>query len=155
MKTLQDILDNKEAAMITVPEETTIYNALKIMVEKNIGAIVVTRDGQVVGIWSERDLMRNTLEPGFDPRKALIKDYMTTDLLSAPYDEPLYKLLDKLVGRKRRHLLIEKDGQYIGFISLRDVMHVCLLEKSHELEDLNTMVSWEYYENWRWTHKKK
>ena len=155
MKTALDIVNNKDKDIITIPEDSTIYDALKVMVKNHIGAILVTRDEKIVGVWSERDLMEDTLKEGFDPRKAIMKDYMTTNLVSASFDDSIYSLLDKFLGRRLRHLLIEKEGEYIGFLSTGDVIKANLWEKTRELKELNAIVSWEYYENWRWTGKEK
>ena len=59
-------------------------------------------------------------------------------------------LKDKFLGLKLRHLLIEKEGKYIGLLSIGDVIKASIQEKDQELKNLNAMVSWEYYENWRW-----
>ena len=155
MKTALDIVKNKDKDIITVPENTTIYEALKLMVKNRIGAILVTHEDKIVGVWSERDLMEDILHEGFDPKKAIIKDYMTKDLISAQDSDSIYTLLDKFLGRRLRHLLIEKDGEYIGFLSTGDVIKANLWEKTRELKELNAIVSWEYYENWRWTGKEK
>jgi len=155
MKTALDIVKNKEKDIISVPEDTTIIDALKVMVKNRIGAIVVTRGDKIVGVWSERDLMEDILKEGFDPKTAVIKDYMTTNLISAPHSDSIYSLLDKFLGRRLRHLLIEQEGEYIGFLSTGDVIKANLWEKTRELKELNAIVSWEYYENWRWTGKEK
>jgi signal-transduction protein with cAMP-binding, CBS, and nucleotidyltransferase domain len=125
------------------------------MVEKRIGAMMVKEGDDYVGIWTERDLLRNILEPGFDPKKALIRDHMATRLKSAPHTDTIYQLLDKLLGLKIRHLLIEKEGNIIGLISKRDITRATLLRKSKEYEELNKIVSWDYYEDWKWKKKKK
>jgi signal-transduction protein with cAMP-binding, CBS, and nucleotidyltransferase domain len=128
--------------------DTTIYDALKVMLEKRIGAIVIKSQQAIVGIWTERDLMRNTVTPGFDPKIAKIGDYMVTDLLSAKHTATVYQLLDTFLGRRLRHLLIEKDGAYIGILSTGDVVKAELLEKTEELKELSSMVNWQYYDNW-------
>ena len=58
--------------------------------------------------------------------------------------------MDKFLGKHMRHLLIEKNGEYIGILSIGDVMRATMLEKDEELKRLNAIVSWEYYENWKW-----
>ncbi|HHL71475.1 MAG TPA: CBS domain-containing protein [Bacteroidetes bacterium] len=154
MKTAEEIIQEKGTGMICVSPDTTIHDALKIMVDKGIGAMLVQDESGIVGIWTERDLMKNTLQEGFDPKTARIGDYMTRDLVSAKHDDSMYKLLDVFLGRRLRHLLIEKDGTYIGMLSSGDVIKANLVEKTKELEDMNELMSWEFYENWRWTNKK-
>jgi signal-transduction protein with cAMP-binding, CBS, and nucleotidyltransferase domain len=150
MKSAEDILNHKNQKTISISEDKTIYEALEIMLKERIGAILVTKAEDIVGIWTERDLMKNTLTKGFDPKTARIGDYMTTNLFSAPHTDSIYNLLDKFLGKRMRHLLIEKDGSYIGLLSTGDVIKANLVDKTNELQELNKIVSWEYYENWRW-----
>lgn len=153
MKTAEEILDEKDRNILTVSDDATIYEALKIMNERKLGAIFVKKDNKIVGVWTERDLLRNVMDENFDPKTAKIADYMVTDLISAPSTDTIYNLVDIYLGRRVRHLLIEKDGEYIGLISPGDVMKASIQEKDEELRELNAMVSWEYYENWRWKKK--
>ena len=77
---------------------------------------------------------------------------MTRNLISANVDDQAYKLYDKFLGRRIRHLLIEENGEYIGILSVGDVMRANLQQRAEEYKDLNEMVSLEYYENWKVTH---
>jgi len=150
MITAEEMVKQKGQEIITVPPDTTIYHALQVMLAHRIGAVLVKEGDEFVGIWTERDLMANTVTPGFDPNTARIRDYMVTGLQSAPHDESAYRLFDKFLGIRLRHLLIEKDGRFIGLLSTGDVIKTCLVEKADELKQLNSIVGWEYYENWRW-----
>ena len=154
MKTAEEMLNEKSLGMITVPKDATVNEAIKVMNENKIGAILVKDGEDIVGIWTERDLLRNALDDNFDRKTALIGDYMTTGLKSAQHNETLYQLQDKFLGMRLRHLMIEKDGKYVGMISTGDVMKTVLNEKEKELKQLNAMTSWEYYDNWRWSKKK-
>lgn len=153
MKTAEDIIKSKGQEVICVGPDTTIFDALKIMCKNKIGAILIRENGNIVGIWTERDLMRNTITPGFDPKKAIIKDYMSTNLKSAAHTDNVYILKDKFLGLRLRHLLVEKEGRYIGLLSIGDVIKASLNEKTRELQEMNAKMSWEYYENWRWKKK--
>jgi CBS domain-containing protein len=153
MKTAEDILQEKGNQIISVSPDSTIYDALRIMIENQIGAILIKQEDKIIGIWTERDLMRNTVTAGFNPKTAIISEYMSTGLKTAPYNDTVYALQDKFLGLKLRHLLIEKNGEYIGLLSVGDVIKASLIEKDQELKALNSMVSWEYYENWRWKKK--
>ena len=154
MKTAWEILEEKDDAMFSVSPQTTIFDALKIMVEKNIGAILIKDEDKIVGIWTERDLMRNVTIPEFDLKSAKISDYMTKELMATPYTATAYNLKDIFLGKRLRHLLIEKDGKYIGLLSAGDVMRASLQEKDQELSGLNAIMNWDYYENWKWRKKK-
>ncbi len=155
MKTAEDLLNEKGSQMVTVSPDATVQEAVRIMIEKKMGAILVNDGGKYVGIWTERDLHRQILEPGFDHRTARVGDHMVMELKSAPHTDNIYQLFDKLVGLNIRHLLIDKDGEYIGIISERDVTRLALIDKSEEYEKLNEVVNFDYYEDWQWKKKKK
>jgi signal-transduction protein with cAMP-binding, CBS, and nucleotidyltransferase domain len=150
MKTAEDILKSKGGKIISVSADATIRKALDKMLSNNIGSIFIKEKNKIVGVWTERDLVHNVLCPGFSPQESRISDYMTTDLYDAPYTDSIYSLLDKFLGKRLRHLLIKKNDDYIGVLSTGDVMKASLNLKSGELQELNAIVSWEYYENWRW-----
>lgn len=153
MLTAGDILKHKGEDLISVGIESTIADALKIMLNNKIGAIVVKEGDDIVGIWTERDLMRNVVTEGFYSKTTKIKEVMTTNLISSPHTDSLYQLMDKCVGMRLRHLLIEKDGKYIGILSSGDITRAHLMKKTKELDDLNKMVNWDYYENWKFGKK--
>ena len=150
MRTAEDMLEEKGQHIISVPADATVRKAIEVMVKNKIGAVLVKRGGQHVGIWSERDLLKNTLDPGFDPSTVLIETVMTTGLVKAAHSETAYGLLDLFLGRRLRHVLIEKDRKFIGLLSIGDVVKANLMEKTREIQQLNAVVSWEYYEDWRW-----
>ena len=154
MKTAEDLLKDKEIDIISVTPDTPVIEAIRIMLKNQIGAILVKEGEKIVGIWTERDLMRNTVSAGFDPNTAKISDYMTTGIKTAPISDTVYMLKDKFLGLRLRHLVIEKEGRYVGLLSTGDVIRASLQEKDQELHKLNAIVSWEYYENWRWRKKK-
>lgn len=150
METAKNMVADKGREIVSVPVGTTLYNTLEKMNAKKVGAILVTRDENIVGIWTERDLMQDILQEGFDLKSALIEDYMTTQPISAPHTDTVFNLMDKFLGLRVRHLLIEEDGKIIGLVSGGDVMKCVIHEKDTELRQLNSMVSWDYYENWKW-----
>ncbi len=150
MKTAIEMLQEKGNKIYSVPPETTIYDALRIMADNNIGAMLIEESGTISGIWTERDLVRNSLQAGFDTKTAKIGDYMITNLKKTPDDATCYALLDKFLGMRLRHLLVEKDGKLVGLLSVGDVIKAALVQKSTELDKLNAIVKWDYYEDWRW-----
>jgi len=154
VKTAEDIIKDKNRSLLTIPHDRTILNACRLMVDNKIGAILVEKEGEIAGIWSERDLLRNLLLVGFDPSIALIGSYMNSPLHCAPFDAPLHKLEDMFLGLRIRHILVEKNGNYIGLLSIGDVLREELIEKNNKFEELNSLASWEYYEDWKWKQKK-
>lgn len=154
MKTAKEIVQEKGGDIVCVPVGTTVFEALQKMCRQKVGAVLVLRDDEVVGIWTERDLLIHIVEEGFDPKTALIEDYMTTELVFAPHTDTLYNLMDKFLGLRIRHLPVKEEGEFIGLLSSGDVMKAAISAKNAELEKLNAMISWEYYENWRWDPRR-
>ncbi len=152
--TAESILEEKGSEMHCVAPDTTISEALKVMVEKRIGALLIKEEEQIVGIWTERDLMYNTAD-GIDPQSAKIGDLMTKGLITAPHNAPALQLADQFIGRRLRHLLIERDGKYIGLLSAGDVLKASLRNKAEEADELNAIVHLQFYDEWKWKKKKK
>ncbi len=150
MKTAEDILQSKGTDIYSVPLTSTLYDAVALMVEKHVGAVLVRDGDAMVGIWTERDLLKSSLAEGFDLRREPIERHMSRPLITVPHTETIYRLMDKFLGLRLRHLPVEKNGKIIGVLSSGDVIRAALVEKTREYEELNQMISWEYYENWRW-----
>jgi signal-transduction protein with cAMP-binding, CBS, and nucleotidyltransferase domain len=125
------------------------------MVENKIGAILVKKDDEYVELWSERDMLRNIIAEGFDPKTEKVGDHMTSPLRSASHRTRIHKLEEMFLGLFLRHLLIEKDGEHIGLISIGDVLRAGLPEKDRQFKEINDFVSWDYYENWKAGRGKK
>ena len=132
MKTAEEILKEKDQKMICIEPDGTVLESVQIMVKNKIGAILIRKNEVIEGIFTERDLLQNSANEDFDLRKVKIKEVMTTNLLFANYDAPLYQLMDIVLGKRCRHLLIVKEGKYIGLLSAGDLTRASLNEKSKE-----------------------
>ena len=155
MNTAEDIVSDKNMQILTVSHDETVQRTCQMMVENRIGAVVVEKNDEFVGIWTERDLLRNIANEGFDPHTAKVGDYMSSPIHAAPHNTHLHKLEEMFLGLFVRHLVVEKEGRYIGFISIGDVLRAGLLEKDRKFKEINALVSWDYYEDWKWGRKKK
>jgi signal-transduction protein with cAMP-binding, CBS, and nucleotidyltransferase domain len=155
MKTAEDILNDKRPyRFISITPEQPIAVAIERMNEANIGAILVEHSGDIVGIWTERDLLRAMGDPQFNPKTALIGDHMKSRLHSAAHNTEIVQLQEMFLGLFIRHILIKKEERFIGLLSIGDVLRASLLEKDKTIKELNSIASWQYYENWGWDRKK-
>jgi CBS domain-containing protein len=150
MKTAEEILAEKGNEVVTVTREQTLLEAIQLMNEKKIGAILVEDGDEIIGIWTERDYLRSSGDPDFDPRTATVGDFMTSPLHFADHDADLARLEEMFLGLYLRHIPVRKDGEFIGMVSIGDVLRADLLEKDRKIKELNAMASWQYYENWGW-----
>ncbi|MFW6080820.1 MAG: cyclic nucleotide-binding/CBS domain-containing protein [Desulfosalsimonas sp.] len=154
MRTAADVLREKRTSrLVTVPYDTVIIDAVRVMTEEGIGAVLIGSQGRIDGIWTERDFLKNMLEPGFDPKTSKVGDHMQTSLVEAGSDTPVYRLEEMFLGLFIRHILIKDKETYLGLLSIGDVLRSSLLEKDKEIKELNRIASWEYYENWAWHHR--
>jgi len=155
MKTAEEILNEKKRDVVWVSGDQSIYDAIRLMVENAIGAILIKQGDRYVGIFSERDLLRNMATPDFNPNTARVGDYMSSPLHCVAHDMTLIKLNEKFLGLFIRHLMVEKGDRQIGLLSIGDVMRASLLEQDKQIKELNEIASWEYYEDWGWDRKKR
>jgi len=155
MKTAGDILKEKDKEIVCISSDKTVRDAIQLMNDNNIGAILVKKNDQIVGIWTERDLLHNMNLPGFNPDADLIEDYMTTKLHKTGHDTSILKINEMFLGLFIRHIIVEKDGDFIGLLSIGDVLRASLIEQDRQIKSLNKISSWEYYENWGWPRNKK
>lgn len=149
MKTAGDILKEKNREMISISPDSAIIEAARTMAVNNIGAVIIRQNDEILGIYTERDYLQDTVKEGFDPGKARVQDYMTCNMIFADWNDPIHKLQDMMLGRRIRHLLIRKGGHSIGLLSAGDVTRATLNESQEKLKS----VSWNYYEDWKWKKK--
>lgn len=149
MKTAQEIINEKGSEVVSVTPDTILFDAIKIMVDQRIGSILVKEAGEIIGKWTEGDLLEGIIKSDFDIHKVKVKEVMTKDFPTAPHTATVFALMDSFLESRTRHLMIKRGDKYIGILSIGDAVRACLKEKDHELEVLNTQASWEYYEHWR------
>ena len=155
MKTAEDIINENRREMVWIHADQSVHEGIRLMVSHRIGAVLIKQGEAMVGIFTERDLLRNMAASDFNPQIARIADYMSAPLYTAAHDTPMLKLEEIFLGRFIRHIVIEKKGAQIGMLSIGDVLRATLLEKDQQLKQLNAVASWEYYEDWGWDRKKR
>jgi len=153
-KTALDILAGKHEDIVSVPPATSIRDAIETMVSQKVGSVLVREGDEYLGIWTERDLLRDMTKEGFDPASERVGDHMTGDIPQAEHSLNPYELMDRFLGLRLRHLLIVRDGAILGLLSMGDVVRFCLQEKTREFDELKETVNWEYYEEWRPRRKR-
>lgn len=118
---VKKLLEAKGSQVYTVSPDATVYDALKLMSEKEIGALVVVENGKMVGIFSERDYARKVILKGKNSQETLVKEIMTTNVLHASPKQKIRKCLSLMTKNHFRHLPIIQDDQVVGIISIEDV----------------------------------
>jgi CBS domain-containing protein len=140
MKTLGSIVKDSNRDLYTVSGDQTVHNAARYMTERHIGAVTVVDGERVIGLFSERDLMNRVVAESRDPQAVHVRDVMTTDLTTASTNESYEEGLRKMQQARCRHLPILEADNFIGLISLRDLLEVDADEKAEEIRMLNTYI---------------
>ncbi|MDD5069146.1 MAG: CBS domain-containing protein [Candidatus Omnitrophica bacterium] len=109
--------------VIVAGENSTVLHVSNLMVEENIGAVVIIRGEKVVGIVSERDIVRRVVHKNLSSKKTKAKDIMTTNVVTAEFKDGLDKIYQTLCNVKFRHLPITDNGDLVGMASQRDVLY--------------------------------
>lgn len=135
MATVKDLLEGKGYDVFTISRDTTLRSALQIMADKHIGALPVMEEGQIAGIFSERDFARHAVEYS----DCLNLEIPVGDLMSHPvYFVSLEQTVDEcmavMTAKKLRHLPVLRDGQLIGLVSIGDVVKSQLADKQSTIE---------------------
>lgn len=118
------LLDKKGREVYSVSPNATVYDALKLMAEKEVGALVVLAKRKMVGIVSERDYARKVILKGRASKDTLVKEIMTSDVISTRPDIKLKKCLAVMTKNKIRHMPVMEGGKLVGIFSIDDVRKV-------------------------------
>ena len=135
MKTIGDLVRGK--SFYSAVSSQTVYETARYMAEKDIGAVPVIDDHRLVGIFSERDIIKRVLVPRKDANTTRIGDVMTTNLVIANADEEVPKVLEKMEVNRCRHMPVMVGDHVEGFLSLRDLLFADLQEKDDQVQQLN------------------
>lgn len=122
METVKDLLASKGSTVWSIEKNITVLQAVKLMIERKIGAVVVTEQSKIIGIFTERDLMRRVVGEARDPKTTLIADVMTEGVTCGTAQTPIHETRATMVNQRLRHLPIQDDqGHLIGIISVTDL----------------------------------
>lgn len=136
-----DILRSKGNAVYSVNEDITVYEALKLMGEKNIGALLVIEGKALKGIISERDYARKIILKGKTSHETLVKDIMTEKVIGVHPDDNIEKCMELMSGRRIRHLPVLKNDEVLGVISITDVVTSIIQMQKETITQLENYIS--------------
>ena len=107
--------------LIGVSPEDTVKRACEVMMEFDIGSLVVVEDNEVVGFFTKTDVIRRLVIPG-KPNTTPVREIMTRELITVNANTPLREVLDIMAKKGIKHILIEEDGKIVGIFSLSDLL---------------------------------
>lgn len=134
MKKLRDIM--RERFIFAVGPDATVTEATRVMAANNVGIVAVLDGDRLIGVFSERDIVRRVVDRGFDPARTLVREHMTTELVVADADEDYQSAMRKMDQANIRHLPVVEEGRFLSMLSIRDLLRVDLQHLGEELKYL-------------------
>ena len=127
--------------VVTIDESHSVLDAATLMTEEFVGSLVITSASKITGIFTERDLMMRVVGKERDPERVAIKDVMTKDIvIVSPKDTANY-CLNLMKEHRCRHLLVFNDHEFVGIVSLRDIVALMLEEKEELITYLHQYIN--------------
>jgi CBS domain-containing protein len=141
MTTVRSVLQTKGNTIWSIAPDAIVFDAIKVMAEKNIGALLVLQKEKVVGIFSERDYARKIVLKGESSRTTAVKDVMTSGVLSVQPEQSLDECMALMTNKHVRHLPVLENGILIGLISIGDVVKAIISEHEYTIKQLENYIT--------------
>jgi CBS domain-containing protein len=141
MLNVMDVLKSKDNNVWSVSSQETAYNALEIMAEKNIGALLVIDEGHIVGVFSERDYARKVILKGKSSKETNVGELMSSPVLSIKPGKSIEECMALMTASRNRHLPVIEDGKLVGIVSIGDVVNAVISKQKIEIEDLKNYLT--------------
>ncbi len=140
MKTVRDVLRVKGDAIWSTTSKASVYEALEKMAEKNVGALVVLDNTELVGIFSERDYAREIILKDRASKQTLVGEIMTREVVCVAPTEKMEKCMLLMSSMRCRHLPVIEDDQVIGIISIGDVVKAIISDQEMAIHELKNYI---------------
>lgn len=140
-KKVAHILERKGRNIWTVPPEASVFEALELMAEKNVGALVVTDGGELRGIVSERDYARKVELRGRLAQDVEVSEIMTAAVITVGPQDPVEACMERMYAEKIRHLPVVEEGRLVGVVSIGDVVGAVIDKQESMIEQLARYIS--------------
>jgi CBS domain-containing protein len=140
MDTIRHILQVKGPDVWSCTPRTTVYEALRTMADKNVGALLVMEGSKVVGIFSERDYARKIVLLGRSSKETLVSDIMTSKLITVHPDQTLEEAMELMTNKRVRHLPVMENDKLIGMISIGDVLREIIYIQRAKIRDMENKI---------------
>jgi CBS domain-containing protein len=140
MKRVSDILVRKGSNAISIDAETSVLDALRLMDDKNIGSVIVTHNGEYLGLLTERDYARKVILKGKSSDETSVREIMTTDLPHIIPDNSVETCMHIMSENNIRYLPVFRNNQLCGIISINDLVTETILSHEETIEQLRSYI---------------
>ncbi|HEY6011703.1 MAG TPA: CBS domain-containing protein [Nitrospirota bacterium] len=139
--TVREVLKTKGHGFHGIGPEATVYDALEVMAEKNIGALLVVEEGRLAGVFSERDYARKVILQGKSSKNTLVRELMSSPPISVLPETSLHECMVLMTNERIRHLPVMDDGVLLGIVSIGDVVNTVISDQESTIEELEEYIA--------------
>lgn len=140
MKPVSELLKRQQRTLWHARPDDTVYQALQLLAEYEVGALMVMDQGKLVGVISERDYTRKIALQGRNSKETLVRDIMTRDVLYVTPDTGTNRCMQLMSEKKIRHLPVLDGTTVVGMISIRDIMDDIIADQERTIADLENYI---------------
>jgi CBS domain-containing protein len=141
MKTVRNILNTKGHDVWCIGLENTVFDALRLMAEKEVGALMVMDGARVAGLISERDYARKIVLLGRTSPNTLVKEIMTSHVAYTHLEQPIEECMALMTDKRIRHLPVIEEGKLVGIISIGDLVKSIIADQKFIIEQLERYIT--------------
>lgn len=138
---IREILAHKGHQVFSIPPEATVYDAIQVMADKNIGALLVTKEDKLIGILSERDYSRKVILKGRSSKDTAVRDILSGRVLYVSPDHTVDECLRLMTEHRVRHLPVLQGEKIVGLISIGDLVNWIISAQSSTIHQLETYIT--------------
>jgi len=139
--TIRDVLRNKSREVWSTRPDATVYQAIELMAEKQVGALPVMENGQIAGIISERDYARKIILKGRSSKETAVSEIMSSPVISVSPEHTVGECMRIITENRVRHLPVLESGRMIGMISIGDLVNWIISEQQETIRHLEAYIS--------------
>ena len=141
MKSVRDILQVKGHGVWSIEPKATVYDALQLMADKDVGALLVLEGGRLAGIFSERDYARKIILKGKSSRETAVREIMTERVISVNPDQSVAECMALMTNHRVRHLPVLEGSDIVGVISIGDAVKSIITEQEFTIDQLEKYIT--------------
>ena len=138
------VLNQKGGQIHSTTPEATVFDAIRLMAEQNIGALMVLSEGRLAGIFSERDYTRKVALAGRSSRDTLVRELLSSPVHSVTPDDSVEDCMRLMLTHRVRHLPVLEGERLVGVVSIGDLVNWTILAQSQEIDQLKTYITGQY-----------
>jgi CBS domain-containing protein len=142
--TIDTLLNHKQPAVWSVPPDSTVFDAIKMMSDKNIGALPVMDGQQLVGMFSERDYTRNVFLKGKSSKSTAVKEIISKPVISVAPGHTVEECMRLMTEHRVRHLPVLKENRLVGIVSIGDLVNWIISAQNQALTQMEDYISGKY-----------